>query len=523
MARCVAPCRERWEMLVNGVRLVVMGALAVSVTAFAELQEVRVGGQIIVLGEYYTNVQPADDGLRVPWFHLLGRPTGSAPGEGIFSGFAFDDDGNGLAVVSQWTRLSVDADFSDRVHTTVEFDHIAEWGSAFRSEFVTGADGTVPGEVNLLQAFIEVDALFGWPLRARLGRQEIRLGSEWLVGGNDGGPAPAWGLSFDGIRLTYAADDLSVDAWATKMFDDGGIESDGDVDFYGIYGSYTGIEALSLDAYWMYVRDAGGIEDTDLGPALDWIEDLAGVDEYTGTRLHTVGLRASGARGPIDFEAELAYQFGAAAHAGSLFRPVQYGDGEADYDHFGLNLEAGYGLSLPWEPRLYLAFAWLEGEDNRGIGWLDWIESLVNPFYTRDASTSFNRLFSNWSYSGVLDGTDLSNVQVFRAGLNLLPEEKLELGLDLGYYRTDKAFAHPAVPLLSFWTRDADRDLGWELNISATWQYSEDLYINVGWNHLFVGDGLREGHFNAANGLEFNGGSDSDDVDYFYFETGIFF
>jgi hypothetical protein len=56
-----------------------------------------------------------------------------------------------------------------------------------------------------------------------------------------------------------------------------------------------------------------------------------------------------------------------------------------------------------------------------------------------------------------------------------------------------------------------------------TYNYSEDLYFSVGWDHLFVGDGLEEGNFIGGNGLDFAGGSDGDDVDYLYFETGIFF
>lgn len=510
-------------MLGIGRRLLLALTAVSCIGVGAELQEIRVGGQIVILGEYYTNVQPVGDGLRIPAASLFGRPTGSAPGDGIFGAFGFDNDGDGLALVSQWTRLGLEADFTDQVGATIEFDHIGEWGSAFRSDFVTGLDFTVPGEVNLLQAYIQMEDLIGLPLRARIGRQEIRLGSEWLVGGNDSGPAPAWGLSFDGLRLTYTPDDFSVDVWATKLFDDLGAESDGDVDFYGVYASYTGFDELTLDAYWMYLRDARGINDTRFLPALEWIEDFAGVDDYPGTRLHTVGLRASGARGRVDFEAEVAYQFGDAGHAGSLFRPVWYGDDSADFDNFGVNLELGYSLALKWEPRVFFDFAWFEGEDNRSIGPLDWFESFVNPFYHREASISFNRLFSNWSYSGVLDGTDLSNVFVYRTGLNLLPAEKVELAFDLAYYRTDEAFDRPVLPFFSFWTRENDRELGLESNLSVTYFYSEDLYFNAGWDHLFVGDGLRDGHFNISNGLEFSGGSDRDDVDYFYFETGIFF
>lgn len=503
--------------------LVISLGVALPMGVHGELQQVEVGGQIVILGEYYRNVDPGNNDLRIPAFLLRGRPVGVGPGESLVSAFAFDDDGGHISAVSQWTRLSVDAAFTDNVAAVIEFDHLTEWGTAFRSNYITGIDGAGAGSVNLYQAYIEADEWFGHPLRLRLGRQEIRLGSEWLVGANDGGPAPAWGLSFDGARLTYSRDNFTLDLWGTKLFDDGGAEADGDIDFYGIYGSYSGIEDLTLEAYWMYVRDASGINDSRLGFFAERLEDIWGVDNYSGTRLHTIGMRASGAMGAFDFEAELAYQFGDGGHAGSLFRPVFYGDDRADYDNFGLNLELGYTLPMAWEPRIHLAVAWFEGEDKRDIGPAEWLASFVNPFYQREASLSFNRLFSNWSYSGVLDGTDLSNALIFHTGLSLLPTEKIELGFDLGYYLADETFGLPRLPFFPFWTREADRELGFETDINLTYQYSDDLYFAIGWGHLFVGDGLEEGNFNIANGLEFNGGRDGDDVDYFYFETGIFF
>lgn len=486
----------------------------------AELQNMEVGGQIIILGEYYTNIAPRGDGLRIPASWLNGRPIGS---EGIFSGFAFDRGGNDSAAVSQWTRLSVEADFSEDVSTYIEFDHVDVWGSAFRANYLTGLDTAGTGTVNLYQAYIETSETFGRPLSLRIGRQELRLGSEWLSGGNDDGPAPAWGLSFDGIRATYGFENITVDAWAMKLVEDASGESDGDMNFYGVYGSYTGLENVTLDAYWMFLRDGSSLNDTESSVLLEGLEDFFDVDDYSPTTLHTVGLRTSALLGRWDLEAEAAYQFGDASHVGSLFRPLAYGDDGAEYDNLGVNLQVGYSIEAPWEPRVYLAFAWLEGEDNREITALDRIESLINPFYTREASVSFNRLFSNWSYSGVLDGTDLSNAYIFHTGVNLLPTEKIEVAFDLGYYLADETFDRPRFFLFPYWTENTDDELGFEFDLSMTYNYSEDLYISVGWDHLFVGEGLENGNFNSSNGLDFNGGSASDDVDYLYFETGLFF
>ena len=72
------------------------------------------------------------------------------------------------------------------------------------------------------------------------------------------------------------------------------------MDFYGVYGSYLGVENMTIDAYWMLVRDAA-----DLGGPFDT------------TYLNTVGLRAAGHSGALDYNAELAYQFGSADSIGA--------------------------------------------------------------------------------------------------------------------------------------------------------------------------------------------------------------
>jgi hypothetical protein len=82
----------------------------------------------------------------------------------------------------------------------------------------------------------------GASLRARIGRQELSFGNEWLVGNKDFGPYFV-GLSFDAVRLTYATDLFSpVDAWAAMLAEGGLAEEDGDVTFYGLYASTPAVE-----------------------------------------------------------------------------------------------------------------------------------------------------------------------------------------------------------------------------------------------------------------------------------------
>jgi hypothetical protein len=123
----------------------------------------------------------------------------------------------------------------------------------------------------------------------------------------------------------------------------------------------------------------------------------------------------------------------------------------------------------------------------------------------------------------MLDGTDMSNVHVICAGVDLNPTEKISVNLAATKLVADGSFSRPLAPWFGFLSHLNSRDLGWETNLTATYQYTADLYFTLAWYHLFVNDGLAQGQFIAANGLAFTGGSSNNDSDVLYFETGISF
>lgn len=357
--------------------MVLAGLVAcISVGAWAELQNVSVGGSLRIRGNMYES----DD-----W----------AP---------FD-----ISWVEQRTRLSVKADFTDNVSAFIELDSYDVWGEDFRSNYITGVDGRAASgdDVEVYQSYIEANQLWDTPLMLRIGRQELSFGSEWLMGTNDTA-AFFPGLSYDAILLNYATDMVSINAFWAKLAETFTDFGDDDVDLYGLYGSYLGFEDVVIDAYWLFVRDD---ESGVYSPAFPDID------------LHTIGLRGSGEIGAFDFEAEMAYQFGEADLPNFL-----WWDNDFDYDAFGANLELGYTFDMSWQPRVYVGMAYLEGaeDDDSWLGWDD------------EEDLSFNRLFSNWEYTEFIENTDLSNAIVYRAGLNLQPTESLSLLLALTYMQADE-------------------------------------------------------------------------------------
>ena len=514
----------------------VLAVTLLAVPAMAELQNVIVGGAIEIRANYYRNGFADTPEIRWPQVagvaFLPGRAIGGPFAPSVVSLFDWDDRGNDMDFVEQRTRLNVKADFTDEVSAFIELDSYDIWGEDFRSNYITGADFAAASgdDVEVYQAYIEANEMWGTPLRARIGRQELSFGSEWLVGTNDTNSGFS-GLSFDGVRLTYGTDLFSVDAWAAKLQENSPIEEDEDITFYGVYGSYTGLEDISIDAYWMLVRDAVSLNDTNFTFFPEWVEDWIGVDDYDPTYLHTVGLRGAGTIGAFDFEAEAAYQFGDADSVGFSFAPFLYGDDDSEFDEWAGNLEVGYTFDMTYQPRVFLGGAYFGGEDNRDLTFWEWL----SPFDRPEASVSFNRLFSNWEYSQFLDTMgDMSNFWVARAGVSAMPTESLQVMLKASYFQAIEEFDAPRhikigrfrVPLnpnWSFWTQTNDDSLGIEAELSATYNYSEDLAFELGWAHLFVDDGLDEGSFTSRNALVFNGGSSDDDADYVYLETRLSF
>jgi len=219
--------------------------------------------------------------------------------------------------------------------------------------------------------------MWGTALKARIGRQEIKLGSGWLIGTGDTAPYFT-GLSFDAIRLTYATDQFVIDGIAAKLADTSPIQEDGDQDLYGLYGSYLGIENVTLDAYALMIRDA----------------TAANVGSGS-LETYTFGLRGAGTVGAIDFDAEAAYQL--------LDWDAPAGLDDSS-DAFAGTLEVGYTFDTTWTPRVFVSGAYFDC-DEEGL--------------------PFNRLFSDVSYSKILDGgictRGLTNLWTAALGVSAAP------------------------------------------------------------------------------------------------------
>lgn len=490
--------------------------VALTLPAVAEVEEVTVGGSIVIRGQLQTpgvGVQPAEA------FDIDGNAATTTDrfviGERAAS---FDKDIESLDWITQRTRVNVDAKLSGNVRGFVELQTFDFWGSD-GDDAVEGDDanafledpfvsdelgfgftaGSGSDSVDLYQAYIEMNNIGDYPFMVRAGRQELVYGREWIIGNNDAGVNFS-GLAFDAIKGSYESDLLRVDAWASKLaeFTSPNFvpnqEEDGDIDLYGVYATYKGIENMAIDAYWMMMRSG-----------------VANPSDDT-TQLHAVGARIAGGLGllggTLDYNVEGAYQFGKNG-VGTVTDPTDSGDIQA----WAINAMAGYTFSeVTWTPRLEAEYAFFSGDDD-----------------FQDADTEeFTRMFSDVHYGELNIGGDLdqnvTNLHIVRVGASAVPVEKLALKADLLWFllaedEADglaKVFGMPQIENVAgsaFSTVGEEDGVGMELDVVADYQYTEDLNLRAGWAHFFADDATE----NAW------GNGEDDDIDYVYVQAALLF
>ena len=517
----------------SGRRRFVLIALSIlSFPVAAELESIEVGGEIAIRSRNFFNYFRPTDRTETPYPYVT--PARRALGPlGLQSRYDFCE-GRDKCYTELYTLLEIEAAFSRGVRSVMTFDASQRFGEGFRSDPWTGADqrgAGSAGDLEFLEAYLELSDLFEAPLRLRVGRQRLRFGKGWLVGDRF---SVSNNLSFDAVRLSYTPDAWTLDCWAAKLAEGHRSFLEEDVDFYGLYAVYGGLETLSIAGYWFWVRDHESIaEHTQRGVAGEAIEAFFDMDCYGHSNLHTLGLRLEGEVGRFSVDLEGAWQCGEANALGEGF--VLYtgapGVNDAEYHHWAGDLEVRYRLDAPWQPKLYVGGAWFEGEDRRNLSFWEWL----NPFQSPEASVSFNRLFSTVNYSPMREGpVNYSNIWQVRAGLRCTPTERLSAQLEaykLGVvdpFELPRSFRLGGVrlalaPPLSFLTEASSADLGWGLLARFTYAYSDNLTFKLVYEHLFTGPGFYDGNYVRGNGLELVSGLDDADVDYYYLLASLKF
>lgn len=325
---------------------------SLAAAAFAEMADVKVGGEIRVR-------------------------------DIISNNYDYDDNaGDSNNIISQRTRVNVDATVNETTKAYISLQDTRTWGA----EASTASTGTEAAEssVDVSQAYIQLDKLAGQPLSLKIGRQALAYGDQRLIG------AFEWSDNarrFDAIKLAYNTDAFGVDLFTAKLVENGAGSDDGT--FNGLYATVKTIPMNALDLYLLQKSN-----------------------NVSGQSMLTYGLRIAGGAMNIDWTAEAAMQSGDAAT-------------NVDKDANMFVLKAGYTLPEVSSLRIGAEYDLASGQD------------------TSTDSTAFDQLYpTNHDKYGVTDIVNtLSNLNAWSVNVGAKPAEGLKLLAEYWDYSLDEAAA----------------------------------------------------------------------------------
>jgi len=270
----------------------------------------------------------------------------------------------------QRVRLTANANATDDTSVKITLQDTRQWGADnILTNSVVGTNTTL----DLHEAYVNVNGIFGTPVAARVGRQELAYGSQRLIG------SFGWsnnGRAFDGFKLTYANDGTTVDAFAMKPIDSGTTATDDAL--YGIYATLSQIVPdNTIDVYL-----------------------LNNITNPTDRR-YTIGARVAGAMAGVDYTLEVPYQFG------------KTGAADQDISAWAAAITAGYTLPTPTKIRIGAEYDYASGDDAG----------------TASDNEAFNQLFpTNHGHFGISDIVNTwSNISAWSVNASAAVNEQLNL------------------------------------------------------------------------------------------------
>ncbi|NQV72128.1 alginate export family protein [bacterium] len=337
------------------------------------------------------------------------------------------------------TRLNVGVQATEDVKVFVQFQDSRTWGG----ENPAFARGTMDGSAPLFdvhQAYFNVTNAFGSGFSATLGRQEINVGNQRLVG------AVGWhnvGRSFDAIRLGYQLDKGNVDFFAARLIGVTGTPV-GD-NLFGAVGTFP----VNKDNRFQLLF----LADNSTNP-------IGGGPDEGENKLqrYTTGAALNGSKSPLDYELEGYYQMGHQLEAAT----GRLGSIGAYLASARLNFLVNDSNGL----KLGALFTLVSGDSDASDGEVK----------------NFDTLFAtNHKFYGFMDyfvgaGTFAKGLQDIGLAAAMKANDKTSLALDLHHFTAPQM------------TSGSDSVLGQEVDFTLTYKYNAALNLTGGLSAFMPGN-----------------------------------
>lgn len=456
-------------------RLILILALAfvvgITVAAYAEVQNVKVSGDLLMEAVSRRNLKLTDSNLN------------------SVTGDSFEQYGqNYIRGALSHVRVRIDADLTDNVATTVRLLNERTWDE----------ETNASTDIDLDLAYVTLKEFLYSPLTLTVGRQELAFGNQLIIGDPDTNciaaghtgtnilPKPLDDLSvrkaFDAFRATLDYDPLVVDFVYAKM-DENSIDVNDDVDLYGLNANYALDNNTTVEAYyWEKRRAKAGAATNKTGSGST---GAVYSDKSNDDRVQTLGARVAytGVENLV-LGVEAAHQFGTKVNNTTLYPDDRTNDGGIrDRSANALQLTSTYNLSNlieKYEPVARVSYTFLSGDKYKNDG----------PTYR-----GWDGMYENQLGGSLLNKiVGFSNCHLINLGTSLTPMEDVKLALDYYYVRLAKSFSGGGITPTNvnltgvagdptYVMKTNEKYLASEIDAAVTYDYTEDvqLGLNLGW------------------------------------------
>ena len=424
--------------------LVIVVALAMP--AYAEVQNVKVSGDMAVRSLYRNQLDlDKDNATENPETYFM-----------------------------QSVGLNVDADLTDNVAASVRLVNQRDWDN--------NSSGAATFDVDMDLAYVTLKEMIYEPLTLNVGRQDLWFGRGFIIGANiqdfnsDSISADEYTetTAFDAIRATLDYAPWTIDAIYAKV-DENNVATNDDINLYGanvgyVFDSYN----AEAEAYWFSKIDS------------------ATADVNT-KKVHTFGLR--GSLEPLEnlsMGAEGAVQIG------------DYSDGQVSnrtIRAYAFGAYAGYKWpDVTWSPTLDVECIYLTGEKSVGPytdKWNGW-----DAMYRGKFDTAI-RDYQNWLYATAARATEVAQTEWDQdSGMSnqvsllikgsVIPMEDVVLNATYAHFWANETGSFAEGDLVK------DDDIGNELDLLLTYDYTEDVSFGVLTALFFPGSAYPNGQDDTA-------------------------
>jgi len=487
---------------------VLLGLVLWSVPSFAEVQNVRVGGEVNVRAFHRDSLRLSEDVVNTVGGDSTAGPVNAAadfgPGEDDF--------------LQQLTAVDIGADLTENVSTQLRLINQRVWGG-FASDATDTAVTDSGSAVEVSLANITLKELFYAPLTVTLGRQRLWFGRGFIVGSRllQGDADPGQNIAadeftdltaFDAIRGTL---DLSGIAGGLPIVVDGvyakvdendvsiGGATDSSADDVNLVGVNIGSKFnqwnSEVEAYYWNKRDN---------------ENNDGTNLETNSQANTLGFR--GSVSPLEGTSvwsELAYQWGRRITSAITYDAE--GAAGDDYSAWAANLGLDYTAGgVAWMPTVGGEWIFWSGDEdaasgsgNTAIGGWDPVfrgrfTSLIREFqgagFYMPAQSGAGGGGAQGTFNNVTNSATNQHQLALHAALK--PLEDLSVDNRLTWFIADKGIRPTTTPGTKL-----EHYLGAEWDVVANYNYTEDVQIGAVYGIFWPGSVFRSPYDDVAQEL----------------------